>query len=115
MTAVTWAKTRVESRAQVLPIEVKGLLAKGSQMVPFFVWDVSARGIGLLLSDPFDAGDIVTLNFGALNLTIPCLVQWCALQESDYDFQEASFRIGLIAKQPGDSFQGLLDHIQSLS
>lgn len=114
MTASTWAMTRVEPRAPVLPIEVKGLVSKGSQLVPFFVWDISVTGIGLLLSDPFDAGDVVILSFGTPDLSIECLVQWCALQEPDYDFQEASFRLGLIVNQPGDSFQGLVDHINSL-
>lgn len=114
MTAAPWAMTRAEPRAPVLPIEVKGLLSKGSQLVPFFVWDISVSGIGLLLSEEFREGEVVSLSFGTPNLTISCRVQWCALQEPDYDFQEASFRIGLKVNQPGVSFQGLVDHINTL-
>lgn len=109
-----WAMTRREPRAAVLPIEIKGLLSKGSQLLPFFVWDISVNGIGLLLSEEFREGDEVTLSFGTPNLSVMCRVQWCAQQEADYDFQEPSFRIGLKTNQSGTSFQGLVDHINAL-
>lgn len=115
MTAAPWALTRAEPRAQVLPIEVKGLLSKGSQLSPFFVWDISVSGIGIILSDEFKEGDHVTLTFSNPNFSVNCRVQWCAYQEPDYDFQEASYRLGLkINETPEISFQGLVDHINRL-
>ena len=115
MTAVTWAMTRAEPRASVLPIEVKGLLSKASApLLPFFVWDISVNGIGILVSDPFEQGETVTLSFGAPHITVACTVSWCLLQEADYDFQEPSYRLGLKVNQPGKSFQGLVDHINTL-
>lgn len=114
MLAVPWAMTRAEPRAAVLPIEIKGLLSKGSQVSPFFVWDISVSGIGLLLSDEFQVADVVTVSFGSPKLTVSCLVQWCSLQEPDYDFQDASYRIGLKSNQAGISFQELVNHINTL-
>lgn len=111
----TWAMTRVEPRAPVLPIEVKGRLSKGLQLSPFLVWDISVTGIGILLSEELQEGEIVTLTFGTPNLTLSCRVQWCALQEPEPDAHETSFRVGLKANQPdGRTFQGLVDYINSI-
>ncbi len=118
MSSKTWPMMRCEPRAAVLPIEVKGLLSwrdGRSLQVPFLVWDISFKGIGLLLSDEPRAGEIVVLTFGyPLSLTVECSIRWSSLQEPDYDFQEDSYRAGLKILQPGMTFQELITHIDSL-
>jgi len=118
MTAAPWPMTRAEPRATVLPVEIKGLLSWRDErrvQVPFLVWDISVNGIGLLLSDELKVGELVQMTFGQpLSLTINAEVKWCAVQESDYDFQEPSYRCGIRVTHPGLNLQGLVDHINCL-
>ncbi|RYZ59322.1 MAG: PilZ domain-containing protein [Proteobacteria bacterium] len=118
MSSPSPAMMRSEPRASVLPIEIKGLLSwrdERTLQLPFFVWDISVGGIGVLMSDELKAGEIVQLTFGhPMSLTVTCEVSWCVMQEADYDFQEPSFRCGLKVNQPGINFQGLVDHINLL-
>lgn len=115
MSAANKGLTRAEPRASVLPIEVKGLLSKGTaQVLPFFVWDISVSGLGILISDPFKRGDEVTVTFGSPQMSVACTVEWCVIQEADFDFQEPSYRMGLKVNQPGTTFQRLVDHINAL-
>jgi hypothetical protein len=109
-------KKQREPRVPVLPIEIKGLLssqdlADGPQ-TPFLVWDISPSGLGILLSDRLNAGEVWRLTFGApVSLSVVCSVVWCELQEADYDFQEPSFRVGLITLQNNRPLQPLVDRI----
>ncbi len=118
MSSVSWAMSRAEPRASVLPVEIKGLLSwrdGRTLQVPFLVWDISVTGIGLLMSDELKGRDQVLLTFGhPLALTFECEVKWCGMQEADYDFQDPSYRVGMKIVQPGVSFQGLVDHINTL-
>ncbi|MBC7530206.1 MAG: PilZ domain-containing protein [Oligoflexus sp.] len=118
MSSAFWAMMRAEPRASVLPVEIKGLLSwrdGRSLQVPFLVWDISVGGIGLLLSDELKRGELIQLTFGhPLSLAIDCEVRWCVMQDADYDFQEASYRVGIKVNQPGINFQGLVDHINRL-
>jgi hypothetical protein len=109
-------KKQREPRVHVLPIEIKGLLAfdEGTEEphIPFLVWDVSPSGLGILLSDRLQAGDVLRLSFGIpVALTVVCSVVWCELQEADYDFQEPSFRVGLITVHKNKPLQALVDQV----
>lgn len=109
-------KKQREPRVHVLPIEIKGLLAfdegKEEPNIPFLVWDVSPSGLGILLSDRLQAGDVLRLSFGMpVALTVVCSVVWCELQEADYDFQEPSFRVGLITVHNNKPLQALVDQV----
>jgi hypothetical protein len=109
-------KKQREPRVHVLPIEIKGLLAfdegKEEPHIPFLVWDVSPSGLGILLSDRLQAGDVLRLSFGMpVALTVVCSVVWCELQEADYDFQEPSFRVGLITVHKNKPLQALVDQV----
>ncbi|WP_218110254.1 PilZ domain-containing protein [Oligoflexus tunisiensis] len=100
----------------MLPIEIKGLLSGrelgDESQIPFLVWDVSPSGLGILLSDRLEAGEVLRLTFGApMALTVMCSVVWCELQEADYDFQEASFRVGLITVSNNRPLQPLVDRV----
>ncbi len=106
-----------EPRVPALPVEIKGLLSDDERasdpQVPFLVWDVSASGLGILLSDRLEAGDVLRLVFGApVQVTVVCTVVWCELQEADYDFQEPSFRVGLITTGNGKPLQCLVDCLE---
>lgn len=103
-----------EPRVPVLPIEIKGLLTSQEhgpeRQIPFLVWDVSAGGLGILLSDRLEAGEVLRLTFAnPVAVTVICSVVWCELQEADYDFQEPSFRVGLITCGNGKPLQPLVD------
>jgi hypothetical protein len=109
-------KKQREPRVHVLPIEIKGLLAfddsKDEPNIPFLVWDVSPSGLGILLSDRLEAGDVLRLTFGMpVALNVVCSVVWCELQEADYDFQEPSFRVGLITVHNNKPLQALVDQV----
>jgi|GEM_PF-6609695 hypothetical protein len=112
-----WALNRIEPRVQVLPVELRGLLALREtveeRQVPFIVWDVSANGLGIILSDRLAPGDVLRLTFGPpCALVVMCSVVWCELQEADYDFQEPSYRCGLITIQGGKPLQPIIDTIE---
>ena len=78
-----------ESRVQVLPVEIKGILSRSDEhQLPFIVWDISANGLGILLSDRLESGEVLQINIGSFEITVTCTVVWCELQETDYDFQE---------------------------
>lgn len=116
MSQTQWALMRAEPRIEVLPVEVKGLLQwpkLSNQKVPFLVWDLSSRGIGLLLSDKLSPGDTVHLTFGSPSFTIECRVIWCEAQKPDYDFQEISYRCGLLAEDPSALFEKLCESVES--
>ncbi len=109
-------KKQREPRVHVLPIEIKGLLVSHEvnedPNIPFLVWDVSPSGLGILLSDRLEAGDVLRLSFGTpVVLTVICSVVWCELQEADYDFQEPSFRVGLITVNNNKPLQPLVDQV----
>jgi hypothetical protein len=109
-------KKQKEPRIHVLPIEIKGLFtSKGGEVepnIPFLLWDVSPSGLGILLSDRLEAGEILRLTFGMpVALTVVCSVVWCEQQEADYDFQEPSFRVGLITVHNNKPLQALLDKV----
>jgi hypothetical protein len=109
-------KKQREPRVHVLPIEIKGLLAGQDSheepCIPFLVWDVSPSGLGILLSDRLMAGEVLQLTFAApVALTVVCTVVWCELQEADYDFQEPSFRVGLITVNNNKPLQALVDQV----
>jgi hypothetical protein len=109
-------KKQREPRVHVLPIEIKGLLAndegREEPHIPFLVWDVSPSGLGILLSDRLEAGEVLRLTFYApVPLTVICSVVWCELQEADYDFQEPSFRVGLITCNNSRPLQPLVDQV----
>lgn len=106
-------------RVHVLPIEIKGLLspaeAQTERVVPFLLWDISAAGLGILLSDRFEPGELLRLTFAApVTLTVDCHVVWCELQEADYDFQEPSFRVGLVTVGKHNPLQPLVDYLDHL-
>jgi hypothetical protein len=110
------SRKQSEPRVQVLPIEIKGLLSSEElgkdPQIPFLVWDVSPSGLGILLSDRLQAGEIWRLTFGTpVALSVICSVVWCELQEADYDFQEPSFRVGLITIQKNRPLQPLVDRV----
>ncbi|MCX6127801.1 MAG: PilZ domain-containing protein [Proteobacteria bacterium] len=102
-------------RTQVLPVEIKGFISQfDGTTVPFMVWDVSVNGIGILLSDCLVSGEVLTINIGApYAISILCSVVWCELLEADYDFQEPSYRCGLITLVNEKQLQPIIDHIQS--
>ncbi len=109
-------KKQREPRVHVLPIEIKGLLVSDKlteePITPFLVWDISPSGLGILLSDRLKAGDIMRLTFSTpIALTVVCSVVWCELQEADYDFQEPSFRVGLITVGNNKPLQPLVDRL----
>jgi len=109
-------KKQREPRVHVLPIEIKGLLSghelNEDPQVPFLVWDISPSGLGILLSDRLESGAVLRLCFGTpLPLTVICTVVWCELQEADYDFQEPSFRVGLITVHNNKPLQPLVDRL----
>ncbi len=109
-------KKQREPRVHVLPIEIKGLLVSHEvnedPNIPFLVWDVSPSGLGILLSDRLEAGEVLRLCFGTpVALTVICSVVWCELQEADYDFQEPSFRVGLITVNNNKPLQPLVDQV----
>lgn len=111
------ALKRVEPRVQVLPVEVKGiiLIEQGPQerQVPFLVWDISASGLGIIVSDQLIPGEVIKLTFGApFALTLGFQVVWCELQEADYDFQEASFRAGLLSVENDKPLQPVIDAVE---
>jgi hypothetical protein len=97
-------------------LEIKGLLSSHElnedPQVPFMVWDVSPSGLGILLSDRLETGAVLRICFGApLPLAVICTVVWCELLEADYDFQEPSFRVGLITINSNKPLQPLVDHL----
>ncbi len=103
-----------EPRVPALPVEIKGLITISEQnpdrQMPFLVWDVSASGLGILLSDRLESGEILHLSFGEpFGITVVCSVVWCELQDADYDFQEPSFRVGLIAVDKNRPLQPIVD------
>ena len=77
--------------------------------VPFMVWDVSAHGIGLLLTDGIQAGDSVVLQFSFPTQTIvPCRVAWCQSSE-DGD----GIRASLAASDPLETgLLGLISYVE---
>jgi hypothetical protein len=111
-----WALMRAEPRLEVLPVEVKGLLQwpkRLNQQVPFLVWDLSTRGIGLLLSDKLKPGDEVNLTFGNPAFTMKCSVIWCDEQKPDYEFQEPSYRCGLLVEDATALFRKLVEQVEN--
>ncbi len=109
---------RGEYRVQVLPIEIKGILsseeAAPERQIPFLVWDVSANGVGILISDRLQSGEVLRLTFGnPFTLSVLCSVVWCDLQEADYDFQEPSFRVGLITVGNNKILQPIVDRVDA--
>lgn len=108
---------RIEPRVQVLPVEVKGILLveenQGERQVPFLVWDLSANGLGIICSDRLIPGEILKLTFGQPSaIQVLCTVVWCELQEADYDFQEPSYRAGLITVEKNGPMQVLIDKVE---
>ena len=58
------------------------------------------------------AGEVLRLCFSApVALNVMCSVVWCELQEADYDFQEPSFRVGLITVNNNKPLQALVDQV----
>ncbi len=111
------ALKRIEPRVQVLPIEVKGLLlvedAGVERQVPFLVWDLSVTGLGIIVSDRLARGENIKLTIGnPFALSLMCCVVWCELQEADYDFQEPSYRAGLISVDPHRPLQTVIEALE---
>lgn len=116
MSQAQWTLMRAEPRLEVLPVEVKGLIQwpkMSNQQIPFLVWDLSSRGIGLLLSEKMNPGDTVVLTFGTPAFTIECSVIWCEAQTPDYDFQEVSYRCGLLASDADKLFKKLVEYVEN--
>ena len=83
--------------------------------MPFIVWDVSANGLGLLLSDRLIPGEVYQIDIQVpLSIVIACSVVWCELQAADYDFQEPSFRCGLITVGPHNALEQLVATIEKV-
>ena len=111
------ALKRIEPRVQVLPIEVKGMLfiTEGAveRQAPMLVWDLSITGLGIIVSDRLIPGETIKLTIGnPFALTLACNVVWCELQEADYDFQEPSYRAGLITIDPGSPLQPVIEALE---
>lgn len=117
MSLVSRILKRIEPRVQVLPVEVKGVLfvdeGNREHQVPFLVWDLSANGLGIIVSDRLIPGEVLKLTFGQpYPATVHCTVVWCELQEADYDFQEPSYRAGLITVDKTGPMQPLIDTLE---
>lgn len=118
MSESQWALIRAEARVAVLPIEVKGSLhwpKLKAQASPFLVWDLSTRGISLLIGDKLTAGETVRLTFGTQpSYIFDCCVIWCEEQGSEGGFQGFNYRCGLLASDANALFHKLLEHVGKL-
>ncbi len=108
---------RIEPRVQVLPVEVKGILlvedAQRERQVPFLIWDISANGAGIIVSDRLIPGEDLKLTFGhPYPSLIICTVVWCELQEVEYDFQDPSYRAGIITVEKNGPMQPIIDAVE---
>ena len=73
---------REHVRAQVVPTQISGMLTIGEEsgtQVPFIVWDVSPKGIGLLCTEKPEEGQTVTVTVGQpFVMVLKCQVSWCS-------------------------------------
>ena len=63
---------RKSVRAQVVPTEIRGIatVTSSGEHLPFLVWDVSADGMGLWVSQPLKVGDKVRIAVGQPYLVV---------------------------------------------
>ena len=74
---------REHVRAQVVPTKISGMLtiagADMAEQVPFLIWDVSPKGIGLMATKNIPVGTKVTVTIGQPYVMIlECSINWCA-------------------------------------
>ena len=112
-----WAFQRIETRVPVLPIEIKGILtfSEGGceHKSPFFVWDVSLQGLGIISSDRLMEGEVLKLNFAKPHsfMTL-CKVVWCELVPHEADVHETSYRCGLLVAGKEQNFQHFVELVE---
>ncbi|MGE0173697.1 MAG: PilZ domain-containing protein [Oligoflexales bacterium] len=96
---------RSETRVQVVPTEIRGIITGTGVQQPFLVWDVSERGIGIWASEGLVEGSEIVLTIGQpYLLVINCIVKWC---ESQSDGR--GYRCGLKSIDKEKSFETLLE------
>lgn len=63
---------RQSVRAQIVPTEIRGIatVASSGDHLPFLVWDVSAEGMGLWVSQALKVGDKVRIAVGQPYLVV---------------------------------------------
>ncbi len=113
-----WAFQRIEARVPVLPVEIKGILTfhdgAYERQSPFFVWDVSAKGLGIISSDRLHEGEVLKLTFAKPRVLVAaCRVVWCELQANEIEVHEPSYRCGLLAAGSGQDFQAFVDMVEA--
>jgi hypothetical protein len=96
---------RVETRVQVVPTEIRGIVTGVTTQQPFLVWDVSERGIGIWASEALEEGSDITLTIGQpYLLVIKCIVKWCEGQNDG-----RGYRCGLKSIDKEKTFETLLE------
>jgi hypothetical protein len=94
---------RSETRVQVVPTEIRGLITNGSEQQPFLIWDVSEKGIGLWVSEKLKIGQEVVLTVGQpYLLVVKCITKWCEAQTDN-----KGFRCGLKSIDKVKTFEAL--------
>jgi hypothetical protein len=100
---------RGEARAQVLPVEIKGLLTHADLglQLPFLVWDVSESGMGIWLNQSLRVGSNVMVALSQPYLfVVECRAVWCQQNEP------GRYRIGLAVVENTKGFRALYNHIR---
>ncbi len=105
---------RFERREVRLPVPtntVRGFVVSltAEYRIPFMAWDISAHGVGVLLTDTLPVGDLVIIHFSFPTQTIvPCRVAWC-----DYGDDPSGIRAGFQASDPLETgFLDLVSYIE---
>ena len=97
---------RKQKRTQVFPEEIRGLITmdQGNDQLPFLVWDVDEKGIGLWTSEALEPETQVVLTIGQpYLLVVKSQVVWCEKQTN-----EKGFRCGLKVVDSEKVFQSLI-------